>query len=341
MDKERELSLMAPIKTTMMLLVVLYHSCVMWAGGGWFDYPVVSCGPLGVFALWLNTFHVPMFVFASGYVHSYLRRETLHYGSASTVLVRKARRLLLPCALVSLLWAAPIYGVFVGTENLAIKFLLMESPSQLWFLPMLFWCFAITEFIWKFFRGLILQPDVRVFSAVALLAIGSPIVSKLTGGAFQLSSACSYLILFYSGWVFRMGGTARFWTAGPLRFIIADLLLFAVWIMTDTAGGVAVSLAHHVVGISLRLLGCAMVLSMAGRLRIPSIEIASTLERVSFGVYLFHQQLVWIALSFLNIPDVPPIVAALTAFIFSLSASAVLTELLGRYGPTKLIIGKG
>lgn len=209
MDKERELSLMAPIKTTMMLLVVLYHSCVMWAGGGWFDYPAVPCTPLGNFALWLNTFHVPMFVFASGYVHSYLRRETPHYGSTLTVLARKARRLLLPCFLVSLLWAAPMYGAFFGAGDLAGKFLLMESPSQLWFLPMLFWCFAVTELIWKFFRGLILQPDARVFSAVALLAIGSPIVSKLTGGAFQLSSACSYLILFYSGWVFRMGGDSK------------------------------------------------------------------------------------------------------------------------------------
>lgn len=32
--RDRELALMTPLRTTMMLLVVLYHSCVMWAGGG-------------------------------------------------------------------------------------------------------------------------------------------------------------------------------------------------------------------------------------------------------------------------------------------------------------------
>lgn len=340
MDKNRELGLMSPLKTAMMLLVVLYHCCVMWAGGGWFDEPAVQCAPLGALALWMNTFHVPMFVFASGYVHSYLRRETNHYGAPRAVLARKARKLLLPCVLVSLLWAAPAYGLFFSMDNLAGKFLLMESPSQLWFLPMLFWCFVVIELAWLLAPGLLRGFDVRVGVALALLAVGSPLVSKLTDGAFQLASACQYLIVFWAGWAFRSVDSGRFWNVRPTRFIFADVILFALWRVVAEGDGIVASLASQSALVVLRLLGCAMVLSVAGRARIPKSRFWSVFGRDSFGVYLFHQQLVWIALAFLNVPSVPPILAASVAFFASLTVSLGMTELLRRFKATKLIIGE-
>lgn len=218
LDKNRELALMRPLKTAMMLLVVLYHSCLMWAGSGWFDEPVVQCEPLGTFALWLNTFHVPSFVFASGYVHSYLRRETGHYGGMQSTLAHKARRLLLPYVFVALLWAAPAYGFFFGLDDLVGKFVLMRFPSQLWFLPMLLWCFVANEFVWRF--------------------------SHICFGNLMLASALCWL-------------------------------------------------------------SC------------------------------------WLALSFLNFRNVLPILAALIAFFFSVFISICMVELLGRLGPTRLMIGKG
>lgn len=339
--KDEELALMTPVKTAMMLLVVLYHSCVMWAGGGWFDEPAVPCAPLGALALWLNTFHVPAFVFASGYVHSYLRREAGRYGGVRSVLARKARRLLVPCALVSLLWAAPAYGVVFGADELVGKFVLMAAPSQLWFLPMLFWCFVAAELAWRFVPGLLRGPDARVGAALAVLAVGSPVASRLTGGAFQLASACQYLVVFWAGWAFRSAGTGRFWAVGPAWLFAADVVLFALWRAVSGADGVVASLASHAALVALRLLGCAMVLSVAGRLRFPGGRLWGLLGRDSFGIYLFHQQLVWVALSLLNVPGVPPVLAAGAAFVFSLTASAAMAELLGRLGPAKAIIGKG
>lgn len=155
-------------------------------GGGWFDEPAVPCAPLGALALWLNTFHVPAFVFASGYIHSYLRREAGRYGGVRSVLARKARRLLVPCALVSLLWAAPAYGLVFGADELVGKFVLMAAPSQLWFLPMLFWCFVAAELAWRCAPGLLRGPDARVGAALAVLAVGSPVASRLTGAPSRL-----------------------------------------------------------------------------------------------------------------------------------------------------------
>ena len=332
---------MASVKTAMMLLVVLYHSCVMWAGGGWFDMPAVPCEPLGTFALWLNTFHVPSFVFASGYVHSYLRRETGHYGNAWSVLARKVRRLLVPCVLVSLLWAAPAYGFVYGLDELVGKFVLMAAPSQLWFLPMLFWCFVAAELTWRFVPNLLRSPDVRVGSILVILAIGSPVVSKVTGGAFQLASACQYLVVFWAGWAFRSVDAKRFWTISPFGLVAADAALFFFWRLVSGEDGIVASLASQVVLIVLRLFGCAMALSVAGRLKFPRDRVWGVLGRDSFGIYLFHQQLVWVVLSFLNDSDVFPVLAASIAFIFSLTVSMGMTELFGKFRPTRIVIGKG
>lgn len=301
----------------------------------------MPCAPLGALALWLNTFHVPAFVFASGYVHSYLRREAGCYGGVRSVLARKARRLLAPCVLVSLLWAAPAYGLVYGTDEIMGKFVLMAAPSQLWFLPMLFWCFVAAELAWRFAPSLLRGPDIRVGAALVILAMGSPVASRLTGDAFQLASACQYLVVFWAGWAFRSADTERFWAIGPTGLTAADVVLFVLWRAVAIEGGVVFSLASNGIQIALRLLGCAMVLSVVGRLRFPGGRLWGVLERDSFGIYLFHQQLVWVALSLLNVPGVPPILAAGTAFVFSLTASAAMTELLGRLGPTKVIIGKG
>ena len=341
MDKKRELALMSPVKTTMMVLVVLYHSCLMWAGEGWFGNPAVQCEPLGYFALWLNTFHVPTFVFASGYIHSYLRRETGHYGDLQSVLIRKAQRLLIPCVLVSLLWAAPAYGLFFGTEELTQKFLLMASPSQLWFLPMLFGCFAVAEIIWRYAPHLLQKADIRMGVALGILAVGSPVITKLTDGIFQVSAVCQCFVLFWAGWIFRSQKTEDFWRINPISFVMVDVALFALSRVVAGENGIPALLVSQVISVMLRLLGCIMVLSVAGRTKFPSRRLWNVLERNSFGVYLFHQQLVWTVLLLLNNPEIPPVLIVVVAFCFSLAASLCVTEVLGRFRLTKPIIGKG
>lgn len=216
-DKSFELSMMSPLKITMMLLVVLYHSCVMWAGEGWFDKPAVQCVQLGMLASWLNTFHVAAFVFASGYLYSYLRRETGHYGTIVSVLTKKAKRLLLPYAAISVLWAAPIYALFFGSDDLIWKFAFAASPSQLWFLPMLYWCFVILELVRVLFPGLVERPLKLLLYAVGISLV-APIVSALVGNILQLTSAFQYLPVFLCRLCFQGWRNKAFLVKGP-RFL--------------------------------------------------------------------------------------------------------------------------
>lgn len=64
------------------------------------------------------------------------------------------------------------------------------------------------------------------------------------------------------------------------------------------------------------------------------------LERDSLTVYLFHQQLIWVVLLFLNRPGIPPVLVAIAAFAFSLVVSLLIAEFLGRFKATRFLLGQ-
>ena len=147
MDKDIELKNIELVKLFLMISVVLYHSMAFWKGN-WFT--VITPEPsalLNNIALWLNTFHIYGFALASGYLFQVLKCEREHYKDFSGFLKKKAQRLLVPLIFISLAWAAPIYAYFfypnIEFEVMVERFILMESPSQLWCLGMLFVVFML------------------------------------------------------------------------------------------------------------------------------------------------------------------------------------------------------
>ena len=145
MDKDKELRYTEIVKLFLMASVVLYHSMAFWKGN-WFT--VITPEPsalLNNIALWLNTFHIYGFALASGYLFQVLKCEREHYKDFPRFLKKKAQRLFFPLLFISLAWAAPIYAYFFhpSIEVIVEKFILMESPSQLWFLGMLFVVFML------------------------------------------------------------------------------------------------------------------------------------------------------------------------------------------------------
>ena len=137
-------------KTILMLLIVICHSLALWAKGGWFNQaPASTNGVFTVVTEWLGTFHVHCFTLISGFIYAYLRFETGKYQAFGFFLKGKAKRLLIPYALTSVLWAAPAYIYYYDTDLQTVvnKYVLGISPSQLWFLLMLFGVFMIAYFV--------------------------------------------------------------------------------------------------------------------------------------------------------------------------------------------------
>lgn len=142
------------IKVMLMILVVLYHSMALYMNSGWFNQtPMQDSIYLNWIARWLNTFHIYTFTFVSGYIFSCLRYEMGRYREFKSFFIGKVRRLLIPYAFASVIWVAPWNYFFFNTDikDTIKKYVLGVSPSQLWFLLMLFIVFIIAYFYQIYF----------------------------------------------------------------------------------------------------------------------------------------------------------------------------------------------
>lgn len=168
---EERLKINDNIKTAMMLAVVLYHACMFFTGS-WFDAvsPVYDAKYIAIFAKYLNTLHVQTFTMASGFLFYALKKEKSRYCADFQLDARKrAKRLLLPYAVTIVFWVLPFYIAYSGfnIRQINYKYVLGCAPSQLWFLPMLFWLF-IAAYI-AFARH---KPNETGLCASILISIG-------------------------------------------------------------------------------------------------------------------------------------------------------------------------
>lgn len=343
LSKDEELALCTPVKTAMMLLVVLYHSCVMW-GGSWFAEPAVQSPALGVFAQWLNTFHVPVFVFMSGYLYAYLKGETDRYDSMSVVMAKKAKRLLVPYAFACVVWVVPFWVLFNGPDQVVDKYLLAGSPSQLWFLVMLFVVFLMFELLWKLFvKRMLAVSTGTVACVVVLYCCGCVLGRVLPVDVGQIASACRFACIFWAGMVFRALPTQSFWKISPVVPFAVHALLFVLVLFVGSQNGIASSMAAVALWPVVRLAGIAMAVAILGRVFIRFVESgrpSGDLTKSCFGIYLFHQQIIQTVLLLFNTALIPPLTLALVCLVVSLLISFLITAILRRFRFTRRLIGE-
>ena len=171
------------IKTVLMLFVVAYHSMIFW-GGNWFSIQNVTLESnlLKNMSNWLNSFHIYAFVFVSGYLFEYLKHENNKYPQFLPFVINKSKRLLVPYVFVAFFWVIPITSFLYKftPKEIFMKYILCTSPSQLWFLWMIFDVFVIGWLISKW-----IQNDL-----VAFLISGISWGIGLVGGIFLKNFFC-------------------------------------------------------------------------------------------------------------------------------------------------------
>lgn len=132
MKRTEELENLHFVRAALIILIVLYHCSLFWTGT-WFEIPTLHKAPaLSWLALWLNSFHIYCFVFLSGYLFNYLKREKKKYAHLLPFIKTKALRLLIPYVFVSLCWNIP-FALFLGMplKILVYNYGLGVSPEQL------------------------------------------------------------------------------------------------------------------------------------------------------------------------------------------------------------------
>ena len=210
-----------------MILVILYHSMALWNREGWFNTLPADPNPVITYiATWLNTFHIYVFVFISGYLFYYLKYECGKYQVFRYFCLAKFKRLMIPYLFVALFWCMPFHAYFFRTDigELVKKYVLMTSPSQLWFVVMLFammiTVFLISDFLVKksAFQLLIICVGIY-FVGVALGLMPLP---------FQIPTAVRYMPFYIMGMCFRKWDIQKTKLHGSIWLLI-DLIVFSIY----------------------------------------------------------------------------------------------------------------
>lgn len=344
--KEVMLNCCSLAKSLLMILVVLGHSCLFF-GGSWISTlsPVIANKPLGYFAMWLNSFHIYAFVLISGYLFYYLKFEILNpkYHNIHLLIVNKAKRLLVPLIAFSVLWIIPLsfaFGVFNENTDIMKKFFLGYSPSQLWFLLMLFWVFILAyvlSSLWaeRTYLGLL----------ITLAIYGAGIVgSSLAGTFFQFFPACIYLFLFFIGFKIRQKDAFQnlLLKIPILVYIFIDVSLFVFLSQANQYDFYLKNVVLVLGNMLLHVWGGAGAFIVLFKLlqKIKTIQlIAQRMQKYSMPVYLLHQQIIYAVIVLAN-GYINPCVHALLNFVVSIALSVAISEFLLRFRLSRFLMGE-
>jgi len=316
------------IKTTMMLLIVLYHS-LLFFGGNWFTIvkPMYTNNYIYNFALWLNTFHVQTFIMISGYLYYYLKTKCGKYNSFSHFAKKKCQRLLLPYIFTALCWVIPIslYFFKYNFKNIFLKYILMSSPDQLWFLVTLFNIFIIFHLAFK---------KIKVSKLVLLIVI---FLSITLGGVlgyfdieyFQIASSFKYGCFFYLGcYLYKYGNSLNFKKIIGLTITaILLIILNNINIINNIIIEKVLLQVLSIIEVILVYYVCTYIIKN-NKINLNN-KIYKLLESNSFGIYLFHQQIIFFCIVLLNglvTPTIQIILTLLIALILSLLISILLKK---------------
>lgn len=332
--KER-LMIIDAMKTNMMLAVVLYHCCMFFTGS-WFSgaKPVYSANNIVLFARYLNQFAVQSFTAASGFLFCALRTEAGKYhGAFGKDLKKRAKRLLVPYFAVMVTWAIPFYSYYDGfsVKKIFWKYILGTSPSQLWFLPMLFILFAVFRLWFQHHEVSILH-----FMVVILFSIvGGTCFDRLGVQVFQIGTAVKFAMYYYLGVVlYHTAYTPK--KMAVVGSIAASVGLFSLQKMMEPYGDsiLLLKVATLFVNYIGTLVSVVMIYSICSAMKpylakLNGCKLWSSLQKNSFGIYLFHQQIIYLTIGPLN-GRVPPVCQVVVSFAVSLAVSLGIVSLLRR-----------
>lgn len=332
------------VKTILMLLVIAYHSGVFWTGKWWGIEPDLPSNSLCWIADWLNSFHIYAFTLVSGYLFAYkvLRGS---YNVYSSFLRNKVKRLIIPYCFIAIVWLIPISVMLFETswDKIVKAYLLCITPDQLWFLWMLFGVFAI---VWPFKKVVIEKRGVSYVIAIVFWGIGI-VGNRLIPNVFCIWTSCQYVIFFLIGMRIRVKEERResLVTAKVSWYCwgVVDLVIFVGTIIIERNRGAVWSLMRIGLNFILHIVGAIMAwttLQMLGKkVHWQSSRVFATLSLYSMPVYLFHQQIIYFTILWLN-GKVNPWINAVMNFAVALAGSFLLSSVLMRWKVTRFLIGE-
>lgn len=326
----------------MMITVIIYHTISLWNGYGWHGHPRNPSALLEFVCTFLNTIHIYVFTFLSGYIYYVLLTENNKYSHKMSAIQARAKRLLVPYSL-TLLMIIPIVCWLEkpSLEALLQKYILGVEPSQLWFLLMLF-LVQVTFILlgkcvydkWKV--SLLVMVGIHCFGWLG---------GVLTKNYFQIWSACRFMIYYFLGGVYRKW-QLKYHTRIPLKpAILAEILTFGMYWFSSRQDGVVFAVISSnmaffstLTGI---LLSIALVESFVGTKQYDQFVQTKGyrfFNKYNFTMYLFHEQLIYLSNRIFD-PILPTVAVVGINLIVALAGAGILSWLVGRRKTTTRLFG--
>ena len=227
------------------------------------------------------------------------------------------------------------YGIF----EIIKKFVLGTSPSQLWFLLMLFFVFMIFYPLTSFFEEHNVGGAMTVIAFYGIGFVGSMVFPNI----FQIFRACMYLPLFWLGFKIRQYGSKVLMRIPSLVWVAADVLLFTLVQYLSGFDATIIKLLNLGLSFLLHIIGALMAFvvlqKLANRVNWKKSKAFSLLSKNSMPVYLFHQQVIYVFISLLN-GVINPYIHAGINFVGAMVVSLLISTLLMKFKWTRFLIGE-
>lgn len=314
-------------KVILMLTVVVCHCFAFW--GGWFTKnPVINSQISKFIAEWLGSFHVYAFTVISGYLFYYLQMEIQHYPNFSKFIWKKFHRLIVPSFAVGLFWVAPLTCLFIPFtfQELVRKYIFLCQPSQLWFLAMLFDCFVLAWLLRNFAQK---STFLLIFFCLAAYGIGM-IGIHYRLDYFMVCSGLMFFPFFVMGYKLRQEHSHLLFRFNPVFLIITDLTLFmGMFIFNGYLTGIYKSV-YFIYRFFLNLFGAfsafSILVQLFSQYRWGKVPIFNYLSKRTMIIYLFHQQVIYFFIIWLN-GAVPPLIHGIINLIGTIFITLIISEI--------------
>ena len=195
MEKSKRLFHIEILQAFGILCVFLGHALRIFYENGWYFHKAQVVFPFDVLDKFIFSFHMPLFIFLSGYLF-YLNKDKIE--NAWYYILKRVKRLLIPFYFAGFLYVLPMV-CFINPLDKSVwfyysSFLTLDYTWHLWFL---FSLFVITLFFVLYYFKF------NKFNKYVLLAflIGINLLST-TGPSSCLARIFKFAIFFYLGCLF-------------------------------------------------------------------------------------------------------------------------------------------
>jgi len=349
--KQGYLNNISLLRTFAILIVVLGHSMVVYQYNWGIYTPLIKSSFFNALKTYIDTFQMPLFIFISGYMYYYCRKECGKYKKLGKFSFDKVKRLLVPYICVAFIYVLPI-RIMTGYEGyhgynvfkIIYKYILTGlDVGHLWYLLAIFIIFIV----FYLFEPIINK--IGVPASFVIIACAN-IISYKFPNTFQIQSSIHYFMFFYLGYIIRKyeKNFVSEFKGKKNTVLIAMLFILQILFLAVTFkisnNNIIYTLFKNSIFLLSNISGTIfyfLVLSLISY-KYKSLNSNRTLkflDKESFAIYLFHSPLVYIILKFIANKNISPFLVVPSTFIIILFGSLGISFVIKKTKVLKFIIG--